>query len=334
MPTGTRNPAELQLVDPVLTNLAQAYVPGGFVYDQITTDLNVTTDTGLYPEWSLDDLYRDDVEDIVGDRAETPEIDFGYRLQPYALTPRRLKVTISDTERGQAHSALRFEEMKVRGLMARFALRRERRLAAKLRAVSNGGQLTSGGTVANKWNTTSATIERDIKAARKAVRDLCGQWCTHIVMDWEVAYEIALNQGIRDILRETPLAEQLIVQGDRVLPRNLHGLEVVIAGGQYNAANKGAARSLQTIWSDSVRLVKVGETDSWEPATVYNLRGLVGNQSSPGGSGDGEDGQTPGGVLVDRWRTPDPPVDHIRAWENCDEKVVAADIGYEIVDVL
>lgn len=334
MPTNTMDPSGLQLVDPVLTNLAVRPRQTGFIAEQLVTTMNVTADTGLYPVWDVDDLLRDDVEDVVGDRAETPEIDLGYDKLPYALTPRRLKVTISDDERGQAHSALKFETVKIDFLMDRFRLRRERRLAAALRKTTNGGKLTLGGGVSVKWDAASSvTIEKDIKGARKAVRDATGELPNVMVLDWEVAYVMALDPSIREILKETPEALRIIVGGDRVLPPVIHGMRVVIATAQVNTARKGAAsQNRTTVWGDSVRLLKVGEDDTWgEPATIYGLRGLVGTRRpSAGGEGD----KSPSHVVVDRWRTADPPVEHIRVWEKEQDLFAAPDIGYEITDVL
>src|SRR3954451_20388876 len=208
MPTrSAKDAAGLQIIDPVLTNIALNYRSTGMVYEQIVSAMDVVTNTGQYPVWSREDFMRDDVEDVVSDRAETPEIDFGYDLAPYALTSRRLKVTITNEERSQANSALRFEQTKVKGLMDRFAIRRERRLAAALRKTTNGGQLTSGGGVVVKWDAgttgTPATIEKDIKAGRKAVYDATGQFVDTLVLSWAVAYAVALDPSIREIIKYT-----------------------------------------------------------------------------------------------------------------------------------
>lgn len=331
---GLKDPAGLQLVDDVLTNLAIQYRPEGHIYDQIVTDIPVRKDEGVYPVWNREDFLRDDVESAVADRAETPEIDFGYSTRPYLLRNRRLKVTVTEDERSQAHSALRFEQAKVNGLLDRFAIQRERRLARILRKTTNGGSLTYGGTVATKWDAaTGVTIERDIKAARKAVYDGTGQHVNTIIMGWDVAYAIALDPSIREIIKYTGDGQAIIRNGEKLLPSVLHGLNVVVADGdKYNAAREGAAESLQSIWSDNVRLIKRGPANSWgQPATLYGLRGDVGNNAASRNT-SANDG--PRDLLVDRWLVPDPPVENIRAWEKRQEQVVAADIGYEIADVL
>lgn len=330
----TQDPRGLQLIDPVLTNLALNFVPSGFVYDDIVSYMDVATNAGQYPVWSLDDFYRDDVESAVADRAETPEIDVSYTLKPYLLTNRRLKVTISPEEELQAHNALRFRETKIKGLLTRMSLIRERRLAAQLRKTTNGGQLTLGGGVSNLWDVGSAaTIEKDIKAARKAVRDLTGQLVDTIVIPWNVGYAMALDPSIRDIVKfiNTGSPTDFIELGDRVLPKVIHGLNVVIAGAMVNTAREGATASLSDIWGKNVVLIKRTATNNWgDPATCYALRGTVAtnaasvvvNQESTVYS------------VVDKWVTPDPPVEHTRVWDKRQEKITAPDVGYEIAGVI
>ncbi len=328
---GLKDPSGLQLVDEVLTNLALQYRSGGFIYDEIVTPIDVRVDRFIFPVWNRDDFMRDDVESAVADRAETPEIEFGYTTQTGELRNRRLKVTITEAERAQAHSALRFEQSKVNGLYDRFALQADRRLAAILRKTTNGGQLVYGGTVTTKWDAaTGATIEKDIKAARKAVYDATGQHVDTIILSWEVAYAMALDASIREILKYTVDGQAIISNGEKILPRRLHGLNVVIADGdKYNSAREGAAEVMSNIWSDNVRLIKKGGANSWgTPATVYSFRGNVRSvaRQSPNAG--------PESAVVDRWITPDPPIEHIRAWTKVTERLVAPDIGYEIADVL
>ena len=326
----TTNPAGLQVIDPVLTNLALNYKPGQFVYDQIVSHMDVATNTGQYPVWDADDFFRSgDLDPAVADRAPTPEIDLTYSLSSYALTNYRLKISFTNEERAQAHDALRFEQTKTQFLVSRMKLERERRLAAQLRKTTNGGALTLGANAGNKWDVDAGTIEADIKTGRKAVRDATGQAVDTIVMDWAVAYAVALQQDIRDIIKYTVPGDRILVGGEAILPRVLHGLRVVVAGegNMYNSAKEGGTANRTAIWGDSVRLIKTAEANAWgEPATVYSLRGTVNGERPSGGE--------PSYCLVDRWAGDDPPINYIRYWEKVQEKVVAPDVGYEIGDVL
>jgi hypothetical protein len=332
--TQLRDPDGLQVVDPILTNLALRFLPQGFIYDQVVASQDVGKNSGQYPVWSIDDLLRDDVESKVDARAETPEIDFSFSMETYLLENYRLKVSITPEDREQAADELKMEETKVRALLGRMALRRERRLAAKLRKTSNGGQLTLGGGVTKKWGEKEATIELDIKAARKAVYDATGQHVDSAIIPWDVAYAMALDPEIRDIMKRTLEANLIISRGEAILPKQLHGLNIIPAGSaKVNTARKGAAKSLANVWADNVILIKTAPDNEWgEPATVYSLRGQV------AATNEGRTSRTTstggGFAVVDKWATADPPVDYVRAWEKVEEKVVAADVAYEITDVL
>lgn len=326
----TRNPAGLQVIDPVLSNLALNYRSGDYIYDRIVTFMDVAKNSGQYPVWSQADFMRSgDVDPAVADRAPTPEIDVTYSLSSYTLQNYRLKVSFTNEERDQALDPLRFEFAKVTALADRMKLERERRLAAKLRKTTNGGSLTLGADASNNWNVDAATIEADIQTGVLAVRDATGQSVDTIVMDYKVAYAVALQQDIRDIMKYTVNGADIIRLGDKILPSQLHGLNVVVAGKKNvrNTAAEGATASYSPIWGDSVRLIKVGASNSWgEPSTVYSLRGTVNGERPSGGE--------PDYTLVDRWSTPDPAINYVRLWEKVEEKVVAPDVAYEIGAVL
>ena len=324
--------SELQLVDPVLSRLVRQDRPGGFIYDQICARMDVSKNAGLYPVWSREDFSRisdDDAEGAVADRAETPEIDFGYTTRPYVLRNFRRKVTISPEEREQAHDALRFEASKVNGLRDYMSLIRERRLARKLRLVANGGALTSGAAIGIKWDQSTATIEKDIQGARVAVNNATGQHVDTAIIPWKVAYAMALHPSIREIMKYTVDGSKILELGDRILPKQLHGVTLLVPQVQANFARKGAAAAFQQVWGDHVRFVKRGQDNAWgEVSTVYALRGNVRS------TGTTAAGREPEFALVDRWATPDPPVDHIRMWEKVEEHVTAADVAYELSSAL
>jgi hypothetical protein len=314
----TRAARELQIVDPVLSNLARSFRPSGFIYDRLFPTVDVELDSGLYP--IFDDAYwfGDDVDNKVSDRAETPEVDFRWSTEGYLCEDYRLKATITKKERRQAHQALKLERNKVEFVLTRMAMRRERRGAALLRHTSNGGQLTGGhATPGAKWNTDAATIELDVKNAKVGVYQQTGMVPNTIVIPYLVACEIALQQDIREIVKYTVNGLQVIGEGEAILPKKLWGLEVVVPqGAMVNTAKEGAAMSLSEIYADHVRVLYVAPGGGgWGiPSTAYSFKAEA--------------------EVVDRWKDNDPPVENLRAWECVDEKVCAPQLGYEISDVL
>lgn len=340
--SSAQGPDQLQLIDPVLTNVARLYKPHGFIYDQLVVSYPVTVDNGRYPVFDESFFgYGSEDNGAVADRAATPEIDFRYGTDVYHLQDYRRKVTISAKERQQAHPAVRLDQAKVTRLTTWMALLKEQRLAAVLRGSDNGGQFTLRSTSpGTKWDNYAANsgagpdIQGDVKAAAMAVYNGIGLNTNTIAMTYPVAYAIALAPQIQNLLRYTVDGREVITLGDRVLPGSLWGHRVVIAkGALINVANQGQPKSLSEVWGDHVRLLYVDPNAAWgEPTTVYGFKGeihdLGGGQQGAAAGGDAT------GAVIDRWTTPDPPVEHVRMWERVDERVVAPDLGFELKHVL
>lgn len=310
----SKDPRGLQIVDPVLTNIARQYRPSGFIADQVAPVINVDVDAGQYPVFN--GFFDDTVNGLVSDRAVTPEIDFEFSTDSFLCEDYRLKVSMSAKEKRNANAAVRLEQSLLNRLLDSMAVRREVRVANLLKKTTNGGGLNLGANTSNKWNVDAATIEADIKTAQEAIYDKTGRAPNTIVIPWKVAYAVAVQQDMRDLLKYTVNGLDTVRLGAAILPDTIHGLNVIIPKGSVrNSANEGATESLAEIWGDSVRVLHVGEQDGWGiPSAAYQF------QSKP--------------QMVDRWDEKDPPVEYIRAWEAKDEKVCAPDAGYEIGDVL
>lgn len=312
---GTKNSRDLQIVDPVLSNIARAFQPKGFVYDKVFPTITVNEDSGKYPVFT--GFFDDDTDPKVPDRASTPEIDFTWSTESYYCEDYRLKASITRKEERNAHSALKLRQNKLRAVLTRMAIRRERRAAELLRKTSNGGGLNLGAAPGTNWDQDAATIEADIKTGSLAVYDATGMTTNAMIVPFKVAYAMAVQQDIREIIKYTVPGDRILIEGDRVLPKVLHGHEVIIPkGAMRNTAAEGATVSLSDIWADHVRLVHLPEAaDDWGvPSTGYSFK------AEP--------------EVVDRWKANDPPVEYVRAWECVDEKIVGADLGYEIASVL
>lgn len=311
---------DLQIVDQVLTDVARQYRPTGFVYDQVAPRIQVSVDSGRYPTFTVDSFFGDESDSgsvtKVSDRAKTPEITINWSTDTYYCEDYRLKFTITDKERRQAHQALRLETSKLNALLDRMAIRREVRLATVLTdSGTTGGKLTGGTAAPTNWDQDTATIEADIKTGALAVRGKIGRMTNTILFDLQVAYAVAIQQDIREILKYTVPGDRILLQGAAILPAQLHGHKVLVAEGMRNTAAYGATASLSKIWADDVRLLYVDPNAGWGvPSVAYSFTNL--------------------GEQVDRWHDYDPPVDNVRAWEDVVEKVCAPDAGYTITAVL
>lgn len=341
-------PDALQVVNPVLTNVAVQYVPHGFVYDKLVNNFPVMFNTGQYPFFDMGGFYASGDGRPIADDAATPLIDFKVKMETYHCLDYRKAVRILRKELLQAHPALHLEESKILGLAAVFAGEREARLAKKLLDVSNGGQLTAAKVVPTvKWDAgtkaTEATIQKDVQQAMKNVKNLTGRWPNTLLLTKEMAYAIAMDYTLKTQMQYL-LGPQQVSQGVGVLPETLFGLKTIIVDGtQVNTAAEGEATSLAEIWGKSARVLYINETPGWgEPTVAYGFRGRVQDgftYSTPAVANGGPVAQLePNGTnqwtLVDQWSEPDPPANRYRLWECVDEKIVAPELGVEIEAVI
>ncbi|MCA1655152.1 MAG: hypothetical protein LC635_01495 [Pseudonocardiaceae bacterium] len=239
---GTKSPRQLQIIDPVLTQIARAYKPQGMIYDQVLPTIRVDQDAGQY--MVFDGFFDDDADNKVQDRALTPEVDFNWSTDTYLCEDYRLKATITEKERRNVHAAVRLDRTKLEGVLLRMALRRERRAATLLRKTDvAGGGLNLGATPGTNWDQATATIESDIKTGVMAVRDVIGMTTNVMIVPFKVAYEMSMQEDIRALLRwdVTGRPQNVLELGDRLLPNVIHGHRVIIAGAMRNTAGEGGS---------------------------------------------------------------------------------------------
>lgn len=313
----------VQLVDPVLTNIARLYRPHGLIAEQVMPRVPVATETGQIVVWSSEDFFRVDTNPLVPDRAETKEVDAGLDKIGYVCEEYALKASISEREARQAASMLNLRRGKQNLVLDQLALHRELRVATLLqKSTTAGGKLTSGAAPSNNWNHADATIIADLITAKETVYDLIGMEPTHAVIPYKVANAVAQQADILEILKYTVNGQQLIAGtgsdgSQRILPRQLAGLELIIPRGRKVTSAEGAASTTYAdVWGDDVRVLYLNPNpDTESPSVGYTLEAA--------------------GRETKTWRNQDPSVEYIRSRDGVlEEKVVAADAGYVIQDVL
>lgn len=332
MPTGKAS-RELQVYDPLLTEVARLFKPSGFVYDQIAPAIPVKAISGQYPVFDERYFFADDIETKVGDRSETPEIELVWSTESYLCEDYALKASITPRERQQTNvtgDAIRLESTKVSQVQTRMALRRERRLASALRKTSNGGDLSLGAAAGTAWATSTA-IESDVKTAKLAVYNATGLTPNVLLLPYAKAYDMATNATLRDIFKYTINADRFFKLGsgpegdDLLLPEVFHGLRLVVPrGAMYHSGNVKATKSLTEIWGATARILYVDPNADWGvPSVAYSFWHPALTVQGDGGSGP----------VVDTWSENDPVKDLYRVTECVDEKVTAPDLGYELTGI-
>ncbi len=312
----------LQVVDPLLTEIARRYQSKGFIYSRLVSDISVKTFTGTYVVYDDQYWFSDDTETLIEDRGPSREVDFEWTTDTYRTVKHGLKVSFTDEEVEQAGSmgAFDLEADKTEYLAHRMQMARERRLAALLLPSGDGGGLDASATSTPSvnWDQDTATIEADIKTGVLWMYDGIGIRPNRMVIPFKVAYAMALQADIRDILAHQISGgdRNFIELGDRVLPSVIHGMGVVIPEGtQVDTANEGGTPAKSEIWSDHVRLLYVNENAGrFQPSVCKRFL-----HTAP---------------TIKRWPENDPDVTYIRQVERHCEKVVAPKAGYVLKSTL
>lgn len=362
-------PGGLQIISPVLSNVARQWRPHGFIYDMLTSAQPTATNIGQYPVFNFAKFYSARGDAGVADDAATPQIDFEWETEFYHCKDFRLRTRVTRKELNQANDALRLEVSKVTGLVGIMALEREKRLATVLRAEANGGKLTNAAqSVSVKWDegteATPATVQKDIQKAVKTVYKKIGFRPNILQITETIAVALSQDptiQGLVKYLAGVELVQsgnvggagpglnayngglQSVAGGSAVLPKKLFGLELVVADGVLeNTAPEGATGTLAEVWGNSARVLYVNKNAVWgAPTVAYAFRGRVAGgfeqqlSTAPGSITQFEPSAgSEQWAVVDRWQEPDPPGENIRAWECVDEHIVAPEAGVEIASVL
>lgn len=329
MPLGTAS-RELQIIDPVLTEIARQFKPTGHVYDVVAPHIPVSTISAQYPVFDERYFFSNEVNNLLVDRGETPEIDLVWSTESFLCQDYGLKVSITPRERAQAtnpQDALHLETSKVTQLVTRMRTAREVRLAAALKKTTNGGQLTLGAAATTAFATSTA-IEADWKAAKLAVYNATGLVPNVAIVPYVKAYDMATNSTLRSIFQYFVNSDAYIKLGpgpdgeDLMLPRVFHGTKLIIPkGALVQSGSPEATKSLSEVWGSSVRFLYVDPNAGWGvPSTCYSFWHAPITIEGAGGNGP----------VIDRWHENDPVKDLIRQTECVSEKVCAPDLGYEL----
>jgi hypothetical protein len=320
-----RDARDLQIIDPVLTQIARQFRPHGFVYNEVCPTIQVQTLSGQFPVYDKAFFFGDDVDNRITDREEVGEIEFSWSTEPYLCLDYGLAISITPRERQQANAALRLEQSKTQFLMTRMAMRRERRLAEKLK---KGTGKLSFGAAATETFVASKAIETDWKTAKLKIFNETGLTPNVAVVPYEKAYDMATNPTLRELWKYFVNSQDYMQIGadsngeDIFLPRWFQGTKLVVPKGTlFNKAKEGGTFSSEDVWGSSVRFLYVDPQAAWgTPSCVYQFQAPVVTGQGTAGSGP----------LIDRYRWPNPVKDVIRAVECIDERICAPELGYEM----
>jgi hypothetical protein len=336
----TTSQYDLQLFNPVLTNIARLYRPSGRIYDQLCVSQAVDKLTDQYITWDERYWFSNVDTNKVADQGPLHELDVFWSTDSFTCVDYGLKVGITPREVQQSRNVGDLDQLrqrKVSVLMDQMANQREKRLAALLKKTTNGGGLNLGGNATTAFASAAAgVIETDWETAKSAVYTKTGLLPNVAVIPYQKAVDMANNTALRDIFKYFVNSTGFINLGQAegatsamILPREFHGTRIIVPfGALAQTGHEGAAKSLSDVWGTSVRFLYVpegGTSAVGTPATCYSFSHPVLSSDASANAG--------AGPVVSTYRTVDPTKEYVCAEECLAEKITAPDAAYELASV-
>lgn len=302
--------------DPILTSFAVQYgTGGGFVADIVAPVVNVASPNFKVPTYKVGAI-DDDIATKLGPRDGASEISrYAPTFAQSAANRYALKAAITREIQLAGMGPLGSEQATTAEVTGKLRLGVEKRLKTLLDSAGTAASAPSP-----KWDAASATIEKNLDAAREAFLLKSGFEANVALIPPDVAKAMKRDSTIRDLRKYTD--PSLLVNGD--LPPVLFGLNVVIPGALQNTANPGAAQSVARIWNaDTVYL-------------LYVDRAISGNGAAMTAAAQFRWGEWGPPYAAYQWADPDPTVKV--TWVGVElyqvEALVCGDAVYRIPDVL
>jgi len=260
-------------IDAALTNLSIAYVPEGFVADQVMPVLKVNKESDKYFKWNRGNALRVP-NSLRADGSESSKVEFDltknntYQCEEYALN-----ADITRRQRDNADNILNLRASKTRLVKNLLMRDREKRVASLLTTTGNydaAVRVTLAGVT--QWNNSGfvGSIEKDVDTGKEAIRSLIGEEPNIIIIPAAVAKVIKRDDGVREVLKYTH--SDLLVNGD--LPPVLWNMKVIIPTAIEITSIKGhATTTTADVWGKHVVMTYVPANGSIDtPAHAYTLR--------------------------------------------------------------
>jgi hypothetical protein len=287
--------------DQVLTNIALAYEPEGYIADQVMPVVPVKNEDGVY--WVYDKSKFFTPQALRAPRTRYREIDWSATRDSYHAEEYGLETRIDDRERNNSASPLDLDETGTETLVDMIFNNREKRIATM---VLSTGNVTQNTTLAGATQWSDAGGGDPIGVAMTAhdtIRAATGIRPNSAVMGYSVWSKLQQNPKIMARLPEgAQVTEQVL--------KTLFQVDNLYIGSVLTATSKkGQTVTLGDVWGKDVLFFhKQNRPALRRPAFGYQMQVA--------------------GLRTFRWRDTPVNCDVIRVNEIRAEKMVAASLGY------
>ncbi len=307
-----QRPSTLQIVNPLLTNIATMYRPTKFnlIADIAMPRIPVQKRDGTFVQFTKDDRFT--VPNTYrGPRAQANSVYFGQSSSTYSVKDYALSDLVLDTEQENASDPLRPQMDATEGIADLMLLDREVRVASLLTSTAN---ITQNVTLAgvNQW---SDFVNSNPMTDMETAKGTCFFKPNTVILGKEV-YQKVIHHP--DLLDRVKYSERGVLTAE-LLAMLWEVDNVYVADCRKNTAAEGQTAAYSYVWGKDVlvayitqqpkvRDVSLGYTFQWTPmGGTGGMRTRVWREEEYGGGGE-----------------------MIEVDTALDEKIVSADVAYLI----
>lgn len=307
---------DVQMVEPVLTNLMTAFRQGAerFIAPRVFPVVPVGTDSGTFYKFTKKYWFTDGLQRRAPGDPFT-RLDFGVESDTYKTEQWAADYAIADEVRANAAAPLDLEQAAVEFLGQKSLLRKEIQFAADFMKTGVWGTDNSSAT---DWDDyTSGDPIADLMTATGVIADATGYAPNTLVVGQIVHRALMNHPDVIDRLKYVMAASQGNIRQSLM---GLLGIEnYLVAGAIYSNTNEAEAFSASPVIDDDALLLYVN------PAA--GTMGLSAGKTFVWQPGGGE------GSLY-RYRDASRHADVIQHKEQWDQKVIAPELGYFFSDIV
>lgn len=297
-----------------LENVSVAYMPGGFIGDQLSPRTMVEKESNEYYVYSKDTMQLP--ETIRADGGEANVASFNLSTASYILEDHAIKEIVTDRQRENADKPIRLDADTTEFLTGIIKTRREVDLQGVVQTKanwSNNSSLTS--TLAWSADTTTSNPIRQIDTAASTILLNCGKKPNVVAMNDQTFDAAKEHVSIIDRIKYTSM--QSVTEN---ILANLFNVKTVLkAEATYMNGAEGLTETTARIWNDTVFVGYIDPDMGLKKLTA--LRTFWKNNTGYP-------------VTVTKWRDNARKGDWIEAEAMFQNKIVASDCGYLIIDTV
>lgn len=257
------------LVDKLLTQVSSAYIPTGYISEDVLPNIAVKQTTGLLGKYGNEHLRIQN--SVMGGRGEARRVEVITRsTQTYMIEAHGLESIVTPDDYRNVELPFRAEEDEVVGLTTALWLGKEKALADVMGSTSI---ITQNETLAGQAQFSDYTNSNPLgkfKTAFAAVKAGCGVAPNAVAMSWDVYNTLKYHPAILEALGYAQNRAGLLSRED--IARAMDVKYLYVSEAAYNTAAKGQTDALASVWGkDLVFYVRPERAAPYQVSLGYYL---------------------------------------------------------------